>query len=244
MPGNEMLKPPNIEHPINDLRSALERLRQYLGHLIETDHPVDPDCEPAGVYKRIGAGGTVERPTQIGPAMIFNNIKGFPHSRVLVGLHASRKRLGILLDAPPDKLTHKMFDAIKNGKDPVDVGPEEARCQEVIYRGTDQSFDLRRILPAPTNTDQDAGPYFCLGLVLASDPELGTNVTIHRLCVQGRDKMTIFFAPGRIIDIFRQRQEAKGQALEITVNMGLDPAIYKTKTKRRQIRNAHRPGRL
>ena len=65
-----------------------------------------------------------------------------------------------------------------------------------------------------------------MGMVLASDPELGTNVTIHRLCVQGKDKMTIFFAPGRIIDIFRQRQEALGQALEITINMGLDLTIH------------------
>lgn len=220
----ESVNPPHA--PIDDLRSALERLRQYPGELIETNHPVDPNGELAGVYKRIGAGATVERPTQIGPAMIFNNVTGFPGSRVLVGLVASRKRVGILFDAPPDKLTHKMFDAMNRGIDPVEVGPEEARCQEVVYRATDPDFDLRKILPAPTNTDQDAGPYFCMGLVLASDPELGTNVTIHRLCVQGRNKMTIFFAPGRIIDMFRQRQEALGQSLEITVNMGLDPAIY------------------
>lgn len=214
------------QYPINDLRSALERLRHHPSQLIETDHPVDPNGELAGVYKRVGAGGTVERPTQVGPAMIFNNVKGYPGSRVLVGLVASRKRVGILFDTSPDKLTQKIFDAINNGKDPVDAGPEDAKCQEVIYRATDPGFDLRKILPAPTNTDQDAGPYFCMGLVLASDPELGTNVTIHRLCVQGKDKMTIFFAPGRIIDLFRQRQEAKGQALNITVNMGLDPAIH------------------
>jgi UbiD family decarboxylase len=212
--------------PIYDLRSALERLRNYPGQLIETDHVVDPKGELAGVYKRIGAGGTVVRPTQVGPAMIFNKIKDYPGARVLVGLIASRPRVGILLDSPPEKLTEKIFDAINHGVDPIDVGPEEAKCQEVVYRATDPGFDMRKILPAPTNTDQDAGPFFCMGLVLASDPELGTNVTIHRLCVQGKDKMTIFFAPGRIIDMFRQRQEALGNALEITINMGLDPAIY------------------
>jgi gallate decarboxylase subunit C len=214
------------QSPIYDLRSALDRLRNYPGQVIETDHIVDPNGELAGVYKRIGAGATVARPTQIGPAMIFNNVKDYPGSRVLVGLLASRERVGILLDSPKEKLTEKIFDAINHGKNPVNVGPEEAKCQEVVYRATDADFDLRKILPAPTNTDHDAGPYFCMGLVLASDPELGTNVTIHRLCVQGKDKMTIFFAPGRIIDMFRQRQEALGQALEITVNMGLDPAIY------------------
>jgi hypothetical protein len=30
--------------------------------VIETDHPVDPNGELAGVYKRVGAGGTVDRP--------------------------------------------------------------------------------------------------------------------------------------------------------------------------------------
>jgi 4-hydroxy-3-polyprenylbenzoate decarboxylase len=62
----------------HDLASALDRLRQHPGQLIETDHPVDPMAELAGVYKRVGAGGTVVRPTRIGPAMIFNNVTGFP----------------------------------------------------------------------------------------------------------------------------------------------------------------------
>ena len=61
--------------------------------------------------------------------------------------------------------------------------------------------------------------------MLGSDPELGTDVTIHRLCVQGRDEMSIFFAPSRHIDAFRVRAEAAGRPFYISVNMGLDPAI-------------------
>jgi 4-hydroxy-3-polyprenylbenzoate decarboxylase len=212
--------------PVTDLRSALERLKRFPGQLIETNHLVDPNGELAGVYKRVGAGGTVERPTQLGPAMLFNSVVGYPGSRVLVGLMASRKRVGILLDSPPRELTQRMADACRSALGPVKVGPAEAKCQEVIYRAADLDFDLRKILPAPTNTDQDAGPYFCLGLVLASDPELGTDVTIHRLCVQGKDEMSIFFAPGRHIDAFRERAEAAGRPFPISVNMGLDPAIY------------------
>ncbi|BDB42671.1 UbiD family decarboxylase [Mycobacterium kiyosense] len=211
--------------PITDLRSALRRLRRHPGQLIETDHPVDPIGEIAGVYRRIGAGGTVERPTRIGPAMIFNNVTGFPGARVLVGLMASRKRVGILLESAPDRLTQRMAAAYENAVPPAEFTGQQPPCQEVVHRADDPGFDLRTLLPAPTNTDQDAGPYFCLGLVLGSDPELGTDVTIHRLCVQGRDEMTIFFAPGRHIDAFRRRAEAAGRAFEITVNMGLDPAI-------------------
>lgn len=212
---------------VNDLRSALDVLREHDGQLLETDHPVDPIGELAGVYRRIGAGGTVERPTRIGPAMIFNDVKGYADARVLVGMLASRERVGLLLDAPPRELTQRFWRAREEGIAPalLDDGAE-APCQEVVHRADKDGFDLRTLLPAPTNTDQDAGPYFCMGLVLGSDPDLGTDVTIHRLCVQSDKTMTIFFAPGRHIDEFRKRAEARGEALEITVNMGLDPAIY------------------
>ena len=48
---------------VNDLRSALEVLRQMDGQLVETDIEVDPEAELAGVYRHVGAGGTVMRPT-------------------------------------------------------------------------------------------------------------------------------------------------------------------------------------
>ena len=61
---------------VRDLRSALERLKNMPGQLAETDVAVDPMAELAGVYRYVGAGGTVKRPTKEGPAMIFRNIKG------------------------------------------------------------------------------------------------------------------------------------------------------------------------
>ena len=212
---------------VNDLRSALARLQTYPGQYHETDHPVDPAAELAGVYKRIGAGGTVMRPTRLGPTMMFNNIKGYPGSRVLVGLMASRARVGILLEAEPRKLTQRMASAIKNAISPVTVPAAQAPCQQQIHLASDPEFDLRTLLPAPTNTTVDAGPFFCLGLVLGTDPDEGhSDVTIHRLCVQGKDELSIFFAPGRHIDVFRKKAEARGEGLPVTINMGLDPAIY------------------
>ncbi len=104
----------------------------------------------------------------------------------------------------------------------------EGPCHEVIHLADDPGFDLRKLLPAPTNTEEDAGPYFCMGLVLGSDPDDRDNVdvTIHRLFVQGKDELSIFFAPGRHIDAFRKKAEARGKPLPVTINMGLDPAIY------------------
>ena len=214
--GNEVL----------DLRSALARLEKYPGQLISTDREVDPRAELAGVYKRVGAGGTVMRPTRTGPAMMFENIKGYPGSRVLVGLMAQRERVALLLDTKPEDLGRRMGKAVANGIAPVVVSDRPAPCQEQVFRASDPGFDLRTLLPAPTNTEEDAGPYFCLGLLLGSDPDTGhADVTIHRLCVQGPDELSVFFAPGRHIDAFRTKAEARGEALPITINMGLDPAI-------------------
>lgn len=210
---------------VYDLRSAIKRLESLPGQIRRTDHPVDPHAELAGVYKRIGAGGTVMRPTRKGPAMIFENVKGYPGSRVLVGLLADRRRVAHLLDSTPEDLGRRMGTAVANAIPSVLV-EHPAPCQEEVHLASDESFDLRRLLPAPTNTEQDAGPYFCLGLLLGSDPDNGhADVTIHRLCVQGRDELSVFFAPGRHIDAFREKAEARGEALPITINMGLDPAI-------------------
>ena len=56
-------------------------LEDMSGQLIETDVEVEPMAELSGVYRHVGAGGTVMRPTKEGPAMIFNNVKGHPGAK-------------------------------------------------------------------------------------------------------------------------------------------------------------------
>ena len=60
---------------INDLRSALDYLKTIDGQYVESDVEVDPRAELSGVYRYVGAGGTVARPTQEGPAMVFTDRK-------------------------------------------------------------------------------------------------------------------------------------------------------------------------
>lgn len=75
-----------------DLRSALQQLEAEEGQLLITDKLTDTDGELAGVYRYIGGGGTLQRPTQLGPAMLFTNIQNHPGARVLIGLLGDRKR--------------------------------------------------------------------------------------------------------------------------------------------------------
>lgn len=210
-----------------DLRSALELLESIPGQMVHTDVEVDPSAELAGVYRYVGAGGTVARPTKTGPAMTFENVKGHPGAKVVIGLLASRKRVGYLLNSKPEKLGFMMRDAVKNAIAPVVVDKAKAQCQEVVHLATDEGFDIRKLIPAHTNTPEDAGPYVTLGMCYASDVETGeSDVTIHRLCLQSKDEISMFFTPGaRHLGAFREKAEALGKPLPISISIGVDPAI-------------------
>lgn len=210
-----------------DLRSALELLESIPGQMVHTDVEVDPSAELAGVYRYVGAGGTVARPTKTGPAMTFENVKGHPGAKVVIGLLASRKRVGYLLNSKPEKLGFMMRDAVKNAIAPVVVDKAKAQCQEVVHLATGEGFDIRKLIPAPTNTPEDAGPYVTLGMCYASDVETGeSDVTIHRLCLQSKDEISMFFTPGaRHLGAFREKAEALSKPLPISISIGVDPAI-------------------
>jgi UbiD family decarboxylase len=212
---------------INDLRSALELLKKTPGQYLETNEPVDPHAELAGVYRYVGAGGTVQRPTQIGPAMIFNTIKGHPDAKVVIGVLSSRKRVALMLGTQSNRLGFLLKEAVNKAVAPVVIPEQDAVCQEIKHFATDADFDLLKLVPAPTNTPEDAGPYITFGLCYASDPETHeSDVTIHRLCIQSKDTLSMWITPGaRHIGAFFDKAEKNGQPLPISISIGVDPAI-------------------
>lgn len=212
---------------VYDLRSAIDLLKKDQNELVYTDTEVDPHGEIAGIYRHIGAGGTVKRPTKIGPAMIFNNVKNHSDSKVLIGLFSSRERVAKLLGCKSEQLGFLLNEAVKDAIEPITIPNKEAKCQEVVYLASDENFDIRKILPAPTNTLEDAGPYITLGMCYASDPNTGEgDVTIHRLCLQSKDEISMFFTPGiRHLDAFRKKAEELNKPLPISISIGVDPAI-------------------
>lgn len=104
---------------------------------------------------------------------------------------------------------------------------EPAPCQEVVHLVTDADFDLFRLIPAPTNTPVDAGPYITLGMCYATHPQTGLlDVTIHRLCIQGKDELSVFLQPGsRHIGAMAEYAEGMNQPLPVSISIGVDPAI-------------------
>lgn len=147
------MKANRLNPQVTDLRSALKLLEGIPGQLLRTDQPVDPKAELAAVYRHVGAGCPVVPPTKIGPAMLFQNIKGYPGACVVTGVMASRARVAYLFGVKPDEVTFKLTEAIDNQIPPV-VTAAPAPCQEIVYKN---DIDILKVIPAPTNTPEDAG---------------------------------------------------------------------------------------
>lgn len=215
---------------VNDLRSALEFLKTLPGELIETEVPVDPEAELSGVYRYVGAGGTVMRPTNTnGPAMHFKNVKGHPDASVVIGVLSSRERVAKLFGCEKEELGRLLMKCREEPVMPV-ISDDPAPVQEVIHRAEDPDFDLYKLIPAPTNTPVDAGPYITMGLAYATHPDTGlSDVTIHRMCIQSKDELSIFLQPGsRHIGAMAERATQLGKPLPVSVSIGADPAVYVT----------------
>ena len=98
----------------------------------------------------------------------------------------------------------------------------EAPCQQVVHRG-DTLRDVRELLPVPTHSEHDNGPYITAGLVIARNPVTGVqNVSINRIQVHAPDRMAILMLP-RHLHAFHQAAEARGEDLPVAVVIGCDP---------------------
>lgn len=205
---------------IKDLRTALQFLQQYDQELEHISTPVKAWCELAAIYAEKGGGVPVRPPTRSGSAMLFERVMPQDHL-VLVGLFGSRRRCALLVGSTEERLAEKLLEAVGNPLSPV--RREAPPCQEIVHR---ENVNLAS-LPIPTLTPKDAGPYITLGLCMATDLQTGTqNISIHRLCVQGSDTLTIWMVPGRDLETFYLKAKAMGQALPVSIHIGLDPAIY------------------
>ena len=96
---------------------------------------------------------------------------------------------------------------------------KEGPCQEVVHR----DFDVRTLLPVPTHSEHDSGPYITAGLVIAKNPKTGVqNVSINRIQVNSKDRMAVLILP-RHLHAFQQAAEELNQPLPVAVVIGVDP---------------------
>ena len=181
----------------DDFRSYLKLLEEN-GELRREKMEVIPKFEIAAIHMKVQA--------EKGPALLFENVKGF-NMPVLVNLLSSRRRLALALGLPADTnietMNKTMADRMMNFVKPeiVSTGP----CKEVILNS--QQVDLTKY-PIVTMHEKDAGPYITAGFIAARDPETGIqNLSYHRLLFRGKNKLGILMEPRHLHAIYKKQTE-------------------------------------
>ncbi len=82
-----------------------------------------------------------------------------------------------------------------------EVPAGHAACQQVVHRDP----DVRALLPVPTHSEHDNGPYITAGMVIARNPVTGVqNVSINRIQVHAGKRMAVLLLPRHLVCL-RQR---------------------------------------
>jgi 4-hydroxy-3-polyprenylbenzoate decarboxylase len=188
-----------------DLRDWIRQLDQA-GELKRITEAVSPHLEMAEIADRAAklGNGTAKAG---GPALLFENVTGFPGAKVLMNQFGSERRMRLALEVNslneiagrirtlvhPETPTSWM-DKLKLLPKLAEVGSffpkviaaKDAACKQVIHRAKSEGgegIDLRK-LPVLTTWPEDGGPFITLPCVVTRDPKSGKrNVGMYRMQV-------------------------------------------------------------
>lgn len=120
---------------------------------------------------------------------------------------ATRELVARYLGCGVDEITKRLMDAINRPSKPKPAKTSPAL--ETAVSSLDE-------LPIPFHTEKDGGPYICSGIVVAKDPEYGTNCSFHRMMQLDGERMVLRILP-RHLDAFIERA---GGELDVAVIIG------------------------
>ena len=191
--------------PYNDLRDWIRALDKA-GELRRIREPLSPHLEMAEIADRTAKLGRGTEKAG-GPALLFENVTGYPGATVLMNQFGSLRRMHLALetdslDAIADRIRvllrpeppTSLLDKIKLLPKLAEIGNffpkvidrKDAACKEVIHRNVadgGKGIDLTQ-LPVLTTWPQDAGPFITLPCVVTRDPKSGKrNVGMYRMQV-------------------------------------------------------------
>jgi len=187
-----------------DLREWIKTLDKA-GELKRIRVEVDTDLEMAEIADRAAkmGRGTAEAG---GPALLFENVKGYPGATVLMNQFGSERRMKLALQTESldsiakrievflkPQLPSSMMDKLKmlpllaeiGSFFPKTVSRKDAPCKEVIHTGDDVNLQS---LPVLKTWPGDGGRFITLPLVMTRDPKSGKrNTGMYRMQVYDRN---------------------------------------------------------
>ncbi len=190
----------------DDLRDWIKTLEKH-GELKRVREEVSPELEITEITDRvskIGTGKGVATKGKYGPggpALLFENIKGYAGHKVLINQFGSERRMGMALGVERIDEIAERIQGLMNIKAPEGlmdklkmlpqlgaltsafprmVNAKDAPCKEVIQR---DNFDLRKF-PILKCWPHDGGPFITLPCVHTRDPRTGKrNIGMYRMQV-------------------------------------------------------------
>ena len=184
-----------------DLREWITRLDRE-GELVVVKEAVSPKLEIPEIADRASKMPATGKHGPGGPALLFENVVGYPGARVLMNQFGSERRMKLALQVesldgiaerirvllhPPsptsllDKLKMLPVLAEMGSFFPKVVDRSQATCKQVVLKGAD--VDLTK-LPVLTTWPQDGGPFITLPCVITRDKKSGKrNVGMYRMQV-------------------------------------------------------------
>jgi UbiD family decarboxylase len=194
-----------------DLRSYLAALDER-GDLLRVEREVDWEYEAVALTRHTS---DIE-----GPALLFDRVRD---SAVpcLSGLFAAKRRVAWALGVAEDELDAVYREREGRAMAPTIVTGRPA-CQEVVLTGDDVNLFA---LPILRHYERDGGRYVTAGLQVANDPGTGIrNVSIHRMLLLDRRRLTVFAPLGRHLRTIIERWHERGEPASIATAIGPEPA--------------------
>jgi 4-hydroxy-3-polyprenylbenzoate decarboxylase len=196
---------------LTSLRETLSLLESE-GEVITIKGEVDPIYEISGIVKSLDNG----------PALIFENIKGYPGIRSTANVFSRKERFAKIFGLSDfKKLKLKCRDAIRNPI-PFEIIQQEAPCQEVVI--TD-NVDVPGTLPILKHTERDGARVLGSGnpLLMGKYFRQGADISFKRMTFRGKDWSCILAAPGTHLG--GSLIEHRGEKVPLTINIGTPPAV-------------------
>jgi len=206
--------------PYRDLREWIDTLERE-NELSRIKTEVDWDLELGAIAR--------ENMDRIGPALLFENIKGHKNTickKLFTCSLSSFPRIALMLGLPKETpykdLIRVWRERVKRPVKPVIVGT--GPCKENIVKGDD--VDLFQF-PAPHWQKLDGGRYIgTFHGVVTKDPETNwTNVGMYRQMIHDRRHTTMSVAQGQHIWFHWRKYRPKGQNMPLAVAFGWDQVL-------------------
>lgn len=199
---------PEVSQPFRSLRAWLERLAGT-GRLALAREGISLQHELAAIAKRLDGDR----------AVLFPKPDGRDTMPVISGILSARSWVAEAMGVSESELLTRYRSAAEQPTPWREVDRSQAPVQAVEHR----DVDVRALLPVPTHSEHDSGPYITAGLVIARNPGTGAqNVSINRIQVNSPDRLVALILP-RHLHAFHQAAEARGEALPVAVVIGVDP---------------------